>query len=776
MGGGGGYNIFVMVSNNFSPRKNLKTVWRNIAVAVFAVCFAILGLCVTVLPTRAADNNNYIVGEIYGQHANVQQMYNLITGKENATYDDVVAAATTVTNAATMREYNNDNDIKVTFGGKEWYAVYLSQTNETNPRPILTLWLAEAFTTAQWNKGTEYSRYYVYPNDMYATSYVRTEILNNAGAYSTDEGKTLNNTVTPNPNHAMANFSVDNIASSVTDVIVKPTNVEWQRAGQKLTYVTAENDRYNCKNENWGEEPEDGWTTQYWYPDGGKDPYTNNYSDIPGYGDWQNDYLWLPSLHEFEYYWVAKNLGSCWVRTGAYNYHGFVGYLCQGVSNNLVSLEREIRPALHIDLSATALLADWPQGEPTDVTVTYDPTKEQTIEKIKPAWYDPAMMITYSKDGETVPTVKDAGTYTATVQLNDMTKDITVTVTKQAITVEGLKVKDKTYNGTQKADFDTNGVKLKGSYTIDDVSIIPDGKFTDKNVGEKSVPVTISLTGKNAHNYVLTNPEIELKANITPCTVSISGITVRDKTYDGTATAFLDTSKIDYTNIVDGDDLTVLVTGEYVQDNQPYRNVGNGIKVALTYQGLDGKDAGNYIIATNNQKDVTGNISPRFIVVTVNHQTVKVGDPLKALTARVTSGSLVDPADEVYELGIKTDPDVDVDHLPVGEYEITGKGINDNYDIDFVDGKYTVLTVEAWEALQTTEEKDGNNAWLIIVIVIAIAAFVGALVGVGLVIRSHDKNREPKPTKEPKPKKNKATAPVDDQRADGATSATAGRQ
>ena len=719
---------------------------------VFAVCFAILGLCVTVLPTRATDEVSYTVGEIYGQHANVQQMYNLITGKENATYADVVAAANTKTNAAKMREYNDGNDIKVTFGGKEWYAVYLSQTIDN--RPILTLWLAEAFTTEKWNSFFIPQSYITYPSDLYATSYVRTQILNNAGGYSTNNGESLNEMVIPDPNHTIAKFSVAGVADSVTDVIVKPRQVAWQREGQGLIGGS------RVKNENWGGEPSEGWDTIFDTVDQ-PDSYSNNYSAIAGYGAWADDYLWLPSATEY-IAWVdgGNALDTCtasfWVRTGAARYHGFAGAFASYAAGNLVNTEREIRPALHIDLSATALLADWPQGEPTDVTVTYDPTKEQTIEKIKPAWYDPAMMITYSKDGETVPTVKDAGRYTATVTLNDMTKNITLTVTPQAITVSGITADSKTYDRTQSVTFDTSNVQFTGGkYKIDDVSVECTGKFADKNVGEKSVPVTVRLTGKDAHNYVLTNPEIELKANITPCTVSISGITVRDKTYDGTATAFLDTSKIDYTNIVDGDDLTVLVTGEYVQDNQPYRNVGNGIKVALTYQGLDGKDAGNYIIATNNQKDVTGNISPRFIVVTVNHQTVKVGDPLKALTARVTSGSLVDPADEVYELSIKTD--VDVNNLPVGEYEITGQGINDNYDIDFVKGKYTVLTPEAWEALQTTEEKDGNNAWLIIVIVIAIAAFVGALVGVGLVIRSHDKNHDPKPTKEPKPKKDKTT-------------------
>ena len=39
----------------------------------------------------------------------------------------------------------------------------------------------------------------------------------------------------------------------------------------------------------------------------------------------------------------------------------------------------------------------------------------------------------------------------------------------------------------------------------------------------------------------------------------------------------------------------------------------------------------------------------------------------------------------------------------------------------------------------------------------AVAAFVGALVGIGLVIRSHDKDRDNKPAKPKKEKKEKKT-------------------
>ena len=103
------------------------------------------------------------------------------------------------------------------------------------------------------------------------------------------------------------------------------------------------------------------------------------------------------------------------------------------------------------------------------------------------------------------------------------------------------------------------------------------------------------------------------------------------------------------------------------------------------------------------------------------------------------------------------DPDAEInfDHLAVDEYKITGKCLNDNYDITFVDGTYRVLSVEDWDALQTKDEPKDNNWWLIIIIVMAVAAFIGALVGIGLVIRSHDKDRDNKPAKPKKEKKEK---------------------
>ncbi len=344
--------------------------------AVLGLGIIIGCICGLVVPSAAAtdDDAPVMVGEIYNNPTNVQKLYNALAGN-GTTYDKIKTLAGQTQNAADFRACNNDREIMVTFGGWEWYATYLSTTKDG--RPILTLWLAYPFTTAKWNNvignsDEALSKYYVYPLDLYSTSYVRTMVLNNAGDYSTDDGKTLSNTVTPNADHTMAKFSVDGVTNSVTDVIVKPINVEWQRAGQ---LAGIHDGSPNRKNENWGEEPADNWETVLWGTIA--DPYLNDYSRIPAlenlYGAWKDDYLWLPSVSELANYWGYTtgnyNTVPYWTRSGTRNYHGFVGVHAYYVEQNEVYREREIRPALHIDLSANELYAhSWSEWETIELT------------------------------------------------------------------------------------------------------------------------------------------------------------------------------------------------------------------------------------------------------------------------------------------------------------------------------------------------------------------------------------------------------------------------
>ena len=699
--GGGGYNIFVMMmSNNFSPRKNLKTVWRNIAVAVFAVCFAILGLCVTLIPSRATDDGVKRLGTIALGY--FPQTY--VGNELNETLKALLDTALT---------------------GKVW--------------------------TADINGTVVKLPEYVYGDGLYvrvpsALLYRESQTVSTGEQLVT--GKSYFFKVEPIVWDLFQYHGT--VVALMRHLLV--TMAYNHSSLEPTTAWTGSTFRSYLNNEFINESK----LGEYALPR----TYHESSGDNNDAGAELTDQVWCPSYLEIVA--LRPTVAERVVSTTDFmvaTYGGSAAYPVlrtgDGTSVYKIKTNGEIYdfggkeapadgPLIAFVLDETKLPVDI-----TDIDTVYN-GNDRRVEKMinQPDWYSSAMTITYKKDGVLVDEVKDAGEYHATVTLGSFTREFTLTVAPREVTLSGaITADDKTYDRGREATLNTVGVQVNGRVDGDDLNFAYRGVFVDKNAGaDKLVTVTTTMTGNDAKNYTLIDPQFTATATIKPQTVVASGVTVNPKEYDGTTRANLNTQDISFTGKLKGDDLTVVADGKYQQVD-----VGNDLPIDLVYT-LVGDDAGNYKLEKD-QDQITGNITQRLITVTINHQTVKVGDPLKALTARVTSGSLVDPADEVYELSIKTDPDVDVDHLPVGEYEITGKGINDNYDIDFVDGKYTVLTPEAWEALQTTEEKDGNNAWLIIVIVIAIAAFVGALVGVGLVIRSHDKNREPKPTKEKKVKK-----------------------
>ncbi|MCM1404573.1 MAG: YDG domain-containing protein [Prevotella sp.] len=406
------------------------------------------------------------------------------------------------------------------------------------------------------------------------------------------------------------------------------------------------------------------------------------------------------------------------------------------------------------------------------IEVTYDGTNQE-IKYLgtPPAWLTDDMVITYTQDGQAVTAVQDVGTYTATVRVSDFERTTTVTVLPRPITVDNLLVKDRVYNGTTSVTFDDDNVKITGIVAGDspNVSVQWWGRYVDKNVGtDKMVTVTLDLSGNQAHNYTLVK-QYTTTATITPRTLTITNIKAVDKVYDGDTRAILDLSKITYNpQIYTGDDVTVLVVGEYAQ-----ANVGTW-KVTLNYDlGLDGADKDNYQIAqSNNQVDVTASIQRRALTIAIDDQTVKEGEVLKTLTARVTSGNLVgnDKITDLITLSLSLPDATDPNNLPAGKYQIMG-AMNDNeiaanYQITLNGvGEYTVLSDTDFDALQpqTTPEDDGNS-WQTVLIVTAVAAAIGALVGVGLVVRTYSTRRDTKkeskkdtkkPDKKPTEKKSK---------------------
>ena len=775
----------MMASNSQFNVQQAKTVWRNVAVAVFAVCFALLALCVTVLPTLAADTasritkvtslGTYLMGEYpqtyVGDELNGELSAALATGADTLTRcytaDGEPQIFTTDVNSKKV-------ELPVYTYAEQKYA-YLHFADATDLINGITFTTNDVITTSADNT-TGYDYWFcvepiawdvfqtadgimvaVVKNLLGSMVYdsegngVGTNFWENSAHYAFLNGEFIKEAglteLATERSYYRTTRTNDAAGAVIVSKIWEPSWSELslfypsQTARVKITtdftratyaYRTAA-EMATAKNAKWA----DTYFVRNYCT---KETSTSSHQTTVGSGSDRHTSTVVTTTTTYYFNRVTN---------GAMTSSGSAGV---DYGDNC------ILPAFYFPAEKLVDLI----GE-RDVVTTYSGTDRQ-ISKLpvaeQPSWYTSTMSLAYYQDGEEVTSVVNAGTYT--VRLRGQDFDLaTLTVNPKVLSLSGLKVEDKTYDRTTKVTFIEDEVNKLDVIGNDDVEVKWSGSFADKNVGtEKPIVVTATLEGNDAANYVLDTPEFTLYATIKPQTVHVINVAVKDKEYDGTTRAILDTKELKFTGMLDGDDLTVAVNANYSQ-----ADVDKNLTVTLEYEKLLGDDAGNYLLSKEESiKEVTDcSINPRKVTFTIDDLAVKVGDPFKPLTARITSGSVIDKDRDIklYTLELELKEGDDIDNLQPGKYFIKGTPVEGvvNYDVVIANGgygEYRVLTTEEWDALQTKEEpKEDNNFWLIIIIVIAVAAFVGALVGIGLVIRSHDKNRDNKPKKEKKDKKNK---------------------
>lgn len=157
-----------------------------------------------------------------------------------------------------------------------------------------------------------------------------------------------------------------------------------------------------------------------------------------------------------------------------------------------------------------------------DAAFDYDGTeKEITVNSLPEG-----ASVTYTSDTADENKATDAGVYKikATVSApdyNDWVKEATLTIKPKNLSVSDVSAKDKTYDGTKKAEILTGD--LNGIVGDDEVSIASvTGEFEQMDIGN-DIPVEVTdivLGGKDKDNYTLTKPT-GLKANITKAPVSV---------------------------------------------------------------------------------------------------------------------------------------------------------------------------------------------------------------------------------------------------------------
>ena len=117
--------------------------------------------------------------------------------------------------------------------------------------------------------------------------------------------------------------------------------------------------------------------------------------------------------------------------------------------------------------------------------------------------------------------------------------------------------------------------------------------------------------------------------------VIVSGITAKDKIYDGTTTATLDFSRVTLSGVVSGDTVTVNATGTFED-----KDVGANKTVTIIGLTLTGDDAGKYRLADSGQQaTATASITKKSVTaaVTVADKTYN-GDTVATVTAAVNAG------------------------------------------------------------------------------------------------------------------------------------------
>ena len=195
----------------------------------------------------------------------------------------------------------------------------------------------------------------------------------------------------------------------------------------------------------------------------------------------------------------------------------------------------------------------------------------------------------------TAGTVTIRATQVADALFTAQTKDITLTIAQKEITMLGITVSNKTYDGTTSGT--TGGTDtLTGVLSGDAVSIGASGPilstFATANIG---TGITVNTTGfaiggTHAGNYTLTQPTS--LANITAKGLTITGLTGDDKMYDGTTVATASGTP-DLSGIEGTDAVTLGGTPAYAFASA---NPGTAITITTTGYTISGGASGNYTL------------------------------------------------------------------------------------------------------------------------------------------------------------------------------------
>jgi len=198
----------------------------------------------------------------------------------------------------------------------------------------------------------------------------------------------------------------------------------------------------------------------------------------------------------------------------------------------------------------------------------------------------------------------DASNYTvnstATTSADIAPKHLTVTAT----------IGDKVYDGTNSIDDKT--VTFKTDALDGDTVSVPTGfgyTLNDHNVGTQSVIVkAISISGRDAANYHLTNTSADTTVNIISRPLAISGLTAADKIYDGNTDVVI-SGEAKLGGVVSSDDVSLIgaPTASFSD-----ANAGADKDVVVSGYSLSGSVIGNYSLSPLTLKATISKATPEI--------------------------------------------------------------------------------------------------------------------------------------------------------------------
>ncbi len=181
------------------------------------------------------------------------------------------------------------------------------------------------------------------------------------------------------------------------------------------------------------------------------------------------------------------------------------------------------------------------------------------------------------------------------------------TVSAKEITISGAIAQNKEYNGNNVAT--VTGATHSGEVNGDVLTLSAAGAlFAQATVGTGiSVNTNYSVTGTNASSYFVTQP-IGLMADITAKELTITGITIDNKVFDGNTNATI-SGTASLVGVVGGDVVTLDVSGATASFNDA--SIGNAKAVTVSGYAITGADAGNYSLIQ--PSGLTANITAPII-------------------------------------------------------------------------------------------------------------------------------------------------------------------